>query len=163
MARFPTAGGRAAACVASVLAVATTSAGCGGGPERPSGTNTGTVATRTDGEAPKPSPGRAGQKPPRVGTVIRDFRARLASPGRIEVSATVTRRTRLALRVIRLTPPNPIQLGQIDYGTRQGRVSVSWDLKVGGRRVPAGRYRLRLVGGKGAGRSRPVVMSLPAG
>lgn len=149
---------------AVLAAAALAAAGCGDtGASGTTASAPQTAKTSANGDRTGSTPEKSrpsGQKP-RVGTVIRDFRARV-SGGKVRLTATLRRPTGLALQVTKLAKPNPVKLGRVRYGRKQGLVALTWNLEVKGRKVPAGSYRLILLGGKGDGRSQPVVVKLPA-
>jgi hypothetical protein len=56
---------------------------------------------------------------------------------------------------------NFTKVGRVSLGRKPaGRSTISWDLKVSGKKLPPGRYRLVLRAGK-AGRSRPMTVAIP--
>jgi hypothetical protein len=97
-----------------------------------------------------------------IGANIRNFNATVMSGGAwARLSATLTRPTHLGLAVIRLGGGNPVDIGGTDFGRRSaGPATIPWNLRVNGKRLPPGKYRLVLHGDKGVGRSQPTVITL---
>ena len=160
--RLVQARGRTGACFA-VLLLTFGAPACGGGGDEPTqgdGGRSPTQVSPSPGQQRKATPEAA--EHPAAGKVIRRFEATLVGTERIVMKAQLTRPTHVSLEVIRLVQPDPVVVGGVRFGRKQGRVEISWNLRVRGRKLSPGRYRLTLLGGSGAGRSAPLVITIPA-
>ncbi|MFL5821257.1 MAG: hypothetical protein ACJ76S_11320, partial [Solirubrobacteraceae bacterium] len=143
---------RPAAGLALLALVLPLAAGCGGGAGQ--STSKGST-TKTKTTARKPGP-----KAPRGGAVS-SFSAKVLSANRAQLTVTLKSPQPLVLRVNKVAGANTTKVGKLQLGRKPaGRSVVAWDLKVGGRKLGAGRYSLVMRAGK-AGRSRPVTVSVP--
>ena len=127
-------------------------AGCGGGGDKEK-TGKGASTTKSGTQTNK-------RKAP-VGGAVQGFQAKVVSPTQAQLTITLTKAGRVAVSVRRISG-TPAKLGNVTFGNKpKGRSVINWDLKVKGKKLTAGKYRLILRAGKGAGKSKPVEVTVP--
>lgn len=134
-------------------------AGCGGGGDEGGGGQGGgdngkTATTKTT----------AGGKPaPEPGSMIKNFAVRVSSANQATITANLAKPSALTLRVHRIAGTERTPVGKVALGSKPaGQVSIPWDLRVEGKQLPPGRYRVTLRT-RDAGRSTPATITVPGG
>ncbi len=146
--------------------VAALVAGCGGGGSGSStSTNGKTTKTGKSGKSGKTGTNKkTGPKTP-VGTAIKSFSAKASSSSQAQLSVTLTKPEPLMLQVRKVTTgTKTTKVGKVNFGSKpKGQSTISWNLQVAGKKLTPGRYKLTMRAGKGAGKSKPVTLTVPGG
>ena len=141
------------AALGAALAIA--AAGCGGGDrpaaDGPAKTTTGAATTKT----------RTRPAPP-VGSGVQDVRAAV-SGGQARISFTLRKAAKeLVVRVYRPSGGKVEKVGGVRFpGRPAGRQTITWNLRIDGKLLTPGEYRITVRGRGGAGESRQVPLTIP--
>jgi hypothetical protein len=155
---------RSRAPLALAAAAALLVAGCGGGGGGASTDKEGAGKTSTteDGEKVRTAPrGTKPGPPPATGSVIRSFNVTVASKTQARVTMTLTKPTEVLLVVRKVVGSGEQKVGRVPFGEKpKGDVTINWNVRVNGKQLAPGRYRVQMRG-RGAGKSVPQVITVP--